>query len=514
MAQPGMAPSGLGRLAEYPLLVVLLGVVGLACWLPAAHAVIAGHYRVAQSFFYSGLVLLVLAVMLAIATRRGRSRHGAQGQLAALAGAYLVLPLAMALPLVLAIRDTSLSNAWFEMLSCFTTTGASLYEPGRLPPSIHLWRALCGWFGGFFILVCAYAVLAPLNLGGAEVISGRVPGRSSEGLMQVERLADPALRLARYTGAILPVYCGLTLLLWVALLVAGEDGFLALTHAMGTISTSGISAGHGLVETSSGWLGEFLLFLFLVFAVTRRAMPVRGPHERRMKLWHDPELRLATVLVALVVAVLLLRHAMSDSSGGDLGSLRGLVQAFWGAMFTSLSFLTTTGYESVYWSSARAWSGLGAPGLLLLALAIIGGGVATTAGGVKLLRVYALFRHGERELERIIHPNSVGGRGAEERRLRHEGAYQAWVFFMLFAISIALVMAALTLAGLGFETALVLGIAALTTTGPLAGVASLDPILYSGLTDPVKFILGAAMILGRLETLALIALFAPGAWRR
>ncbi|WP_225026114.1 potassium transporter TrkG [Xinfangfangia pollutisoli] len=502
------------RLSEYPLLVVLLGTLGLAAWLPAAHAVILGHYHVAQAFFYSGLVLGVLAVMLALATRQMRARIGVQGQLAALAGAYLLLPLAMALPLDLALPDTSFSNAWFEMLSCFTTTGASVYEPGRLPPSVHLWRAMSGWFGGFFILLAASAVLAPLNLGGAEVLSGRAPGRSGQGVMQIARLADPALRLSRHTATILPVYAGLTLALWIGLLIAGEDGLLALVHAMGTLSTSGITAGVGLSVTGSGLPGEILMFCFLIFAITRRAMPLQSPQIQAQALRRDPELRLAAGLVVVVVLVLLLRHLMSEVQTGDLSSLRSFLRAFWGAMFTSLSFLTTTGYESAYWSSARDWSGLGAPGLLLLALAILGGGVATTAGGVKLLRVYALFRHGQRELERIIHPNSIGGGGAAERRLRYEGAYQAWVFFMLFAISVALVMAALTVAGLAFETALVLGIAGLTTTGQLAGVASLDPILYSGLSDPVKLILGAAMILGRLETLALIALLAPGGWRR
>lgn len=144
---------------------------------------------------------------------------------------------------------------------------------------------------------------------------------------------------------------------------------------------------------------------------------------------------------------------------------------------------------------------------------MIGGGVATTAGGVKLLRVYALLRHGERELERIIHPSSVGGKGAEARRLRREGAYIAWIFFMLFAMSIAVVVALLLLSGLDFEKSIVLGVAALTTTGPLADVATSDPIGYAALSDLVKITLAAAMVVGRLETLALIALFAPDGWR-
>ena len=152
--------------------------------------------------------------------------------------------------------------------------------------------------------------------------------------------------------------------------------------------------------------------------------------------------------------------------------------------------------------------------MMLLGLAIIGGGVATTAGGVKLLRVYALFRHGERELERIVHPSSIGGKGAEARRLRRQGAYMAWVFFMLFAMSIGVTVLMLSMAGLAFEPALVLAISALTTTGPLAEVALADPIGYGGLSVAVKAILGLAMVVGRLETLALIALLAPGGWRR
>ena len=150
---------------------------------------------------------------------------------------------------------------------------------------------------------------------------------------------------------------------------------------------------------------------------------------------------------------------------------------------------------------------------MLLGLAIIGGGTATAAGGVKLLRVYALLRHGERELEKIIHPNSIGRGGPDARRMRREGAQFAWVFFMLFATSIAVVAALLLLAGVDFEPTMVLAIAALTTTGQLAELGAADPIAYQDLSDHVKIILGIAMVVGRLETLALLALILPGRGR-
>ncbi len=503
-----------GWLEEVPFFVVLLGAVAALCWLPAGHAAILRDHATARAFFYSGLLLMVLAGMLAIAAADPRAGNPARTQLASLAGAYLGLPLAMALPLALAVPDTTWINAWFEMLSSFTTTGATVYEPGRLPPSVHLWRALVAWLGGFFALLAAYAILAPLNLGGAEVLSGRVPGRGTGGAGQVARLADTAERLNRHALELLPVYSALTLALWLLLLMAGEDGLLALTHAMGTISASGVTAGVGLSVTASGLPGEMLIFAFLFFSLTRRIWPRLPGVPRRGTLRDDPELRLAGGIVASVVMVLLLRHLYWDVEAREMETLPGLLRAFWGAAFTAVSFLSTTGYESAFWTSARDWSGLGAPGLMLLGLAMTGGGVATCAGGVKLLRVYALVLHGQRELERIIHPSSVAGRGAERRRLAHEGAYMAWVFFMFFAIAIFLILGALTLAGLDFTRALVLGIAALTTTGPLAAVAGPVPFSYGELGPAAKVILGAGMIVGRLEILALIALLAPAAWRR
>lgn len=501
----------LRRLADLPLVVLLMGLAAVAMWVPAAQAVVLRDHDTAQVFFYSGFILLVLTAMIAIATAGRRPRDPVRANLTALVGAFGVLPLLFALPVAEAMPELGYFDAWFEMISCFTTTGLTLLEGvDGVPPTLHLWRAMVGWMGGFLILVAAVAILAPMNLGGMEVISGRVPGRGTEGLGQITRTADPSRRVMRQSVALFPVYGGLTLALWVLLTLAGDDSQTALIHAMSTLSTSGISAGGDMGATGSARLGEVLVFLALLAALSRRCWPGTAMTEARMPLRSDPELRLAGVLLLGVPAVLLVRHWMAASSGDPGDALA----AFWGALFTTLSFLTTTGFVSADWDVAQVWSGLGTPGLVLAGLAIIGGGVATTAGGVKLLRVYALVKHGEREMERLIHPSSVGGAGQGARRLRREGAYVAWVFFMLFALGIAAVVALLTLAGMAFEPALIVTLAALTTTGPLADVAGQAPVIVGDLGSLPLAILGLAMVVGRLEMLAILALLAPETWRR
>lgn len=500
----------LRRILDLPLLVILMGMAALAMYLPAAHAASLGQHVVARPFFYAGTILFMLVVMIAIATSNRPVRADGQGHLWAFLGAYLVLPPMLALPFSEVLRDTTFLNAWFEMLSAFTTTGATLYDtPGRLPDSLHLWRALVGWLGGFFMLVMALAVLAPRNLGGAEVTGGTgfaVPG--GRVLVASERVTRQALIL-------FPAYGGVTLLLWLGLVLAGNPGLVALCHAMSTLSTSGIVPEIGPEAAPAGRLGEAMILLGLLFAASSRLLPGLGrPQFVGGNLWRDAELLLALAIVALVAVLLSLRHwnaAFQLEAGGDL---MALLRTLWGMAFNTLSFLTTTGFVSSDWTQARAWSGLETHGLVLLGLAIVGGGAATTAGGVKLLRVYALLVHGQREMERLIHPSSVGGSGRSARRLRREGAYLAWIFFMLFAMSIGAAMAALTLVGQSFQTAMVLAISALTTTGPLATLAADAPLAWSGLDSAAKVILGLTMVLGRVEVLAVLVLLAPAGWRR
>jgi len=502
-------------LAQLPLLVILTGITALAMYVPAAHAAVLRDYSVARPFFYGGTVFLLLTLMVGIATSNRKRRPDAGRQLASLLAAYLWLPVVMAVPFDQAVRDTSFFHAWWEMLSSFTTTGATLYDRvGRLPPSVHLWRALAGWLGGFFVLISVAAILAPMGLGGTEVTTARTNRDSVEAGSLNMRGADLSVRLPYFVGMIFPAYAGLTLLLWVILLGIGGDGLVSLIHAMSTMSTSGITMVGGLSRDTGGMAAEMVLFVFLCLALTRRSLPGPTLTGRNRPIWNDPEIRLAAVLLAVVPTVLILRHWIGALAYEDEENFVAAGRALWGALFTTLSFLTTTGFESADWKAAQSWSGLRTPGLILLGLAMMGGGIATATGGLKLLRVYALARHGENELDRLVHPSSIGGGGAVMRQLREGGAYMAWIFFMLNALAYATFLLAFSLAGLDFDRALVMTVSMVTTTGPLTQHGAEQAIRLLELSAPVKSVAAAAMILGRMEVLALIALLAPGTWRR
>lgn len=501
------------RLLQLPFFVILMGIGALSMYIPALHGFTDRNYSDSRIFFYSGTFFLLIAVLVGVATAANAPSRGPRNQLLTLLGAYTVLPLLFAVPFREAVQDTTFFNAWWEMVSSFTTTGASLYDPPRLAPTLHLWRALVGWMGGFFVLLTAIAILAPMNLGGFEVMSASSPGQGAAVGALKARAVDPSERVRRYFVTLFPAYTGLTLILWVALLMAGDPPLVASTHAMSTLSTSGISAVGGTTATPSGLPGEVAIFCFLIFALSRQLYPSGRTIRTGRALIADPELKMALLLVTVVPTLLFVRHWVGAVEVDVVKDAVAAARALWGTVFTVLSFLTTTGFESTDWAEAQAWSGLGTPGLILAGLAVIGGGVATTAGGVKLLRVYALYRHGEREIEQLVHPNSVGGAGEQARRLRNQGAQIAWIFFMLFALSIAVTMLGLSLTGLNFEASTIFSVAALSNTGPLAAVAADQPLAWAKLDNIARTIAAAAMVLGRLETLAIIALLNPEFWR-
>lgn len=504
-------------LARLPVFVVMLGALALAMLAPAVFAAGEGDWRAARAFLDAGIFTGVAAGLFGFARGRRRAGLAVQDELLAVLIAWLVLPVFAAVPVHLLTPGIGLSGAVFEMVAAITTTGGTVYgAPGDLPGALHLWRGLVGWLGGFLTLIVAWAVLAPRRLGGFEVEAAtwRLEDEGSPG----DRLlgiapAPMGQRLRRAVRVILPLYAGLTGALAILFGATGQPGLSAAVHAMSILSTSGISPhAAGLAAVATPW-AEALAAVFLFAAATRSVYARASAHGGRVSPVRDPELATFAVLTALVSAGLFLRHwigALTIDLGGEPVQAGA---ALWGTVFTVVSFLTTTGFVSASWEAARDWSGLANPGLILLGLAAIGGGAATTAGGIKLIRAYALFRHGRREIERLAEPYSVIGIGARTRSLLREGPLIVWTFIMLFILVVLGSILALTALGLDFATATVASIASIANTGPaFALVEGGRGFVELGVAE--RAVLMAPMIVGRVETLALIALMNPEGWRR
>ena len=502
-----------GVLLRLPLFLLIWGIASVSMLVPAAYALAQNNHPPSRSFFYSGILGLVLVTLIALALGDRQPRHGRLGQLLSLLATFVLLPAFLAAPFHDALGTTSFLNAYFDMVSAITTTGANLFEdPARLDGSLHLWRAQVAWMGGMLMWVAAVAILAPMSLGGFEVTARGQPGRAALAPSQGETASSHMLLLAA-ARRLVPVYTGLTGVVWALLLIAGDSGLTALCHAMSVMATSGISPVGGVQNASSGVGGEMILFLFMFFALSRLTFSSDTATSGHGRLDKDPEFRIGLLLVIGVPVLLFLRHWYGAYDVEATGTAMQALRAFWGSMFTVMSFLSTTGFLSADWATAQQWSGLGTPGLILMGLALIGGGVATTAGGVKLLRVYALYLNGLREMERLVHPSSVSASSGPNRRIQKGGAFIAWIFFMMFAMSMALVVVILGALGVRFDQAYLLAIATLSTTGPLIETAAETPIHLAELNAAAKGVLCAAMVLGRLETLAIIALLTPNLWR-
>jgi len=509
-----------------PLFALALSVLAVAMLLPAGAAVILGEWRPARSFLYSAVATGFVAAILGVALSGPRRLPPALGELAVLVSCWLILPVFAALPLHLITPQIGFGGAWFEMVASFTTTGGTVYAaPEMLPMSLHFWRGLVGWLGGLLTLTAAYAILAPRRLGGFEVLmqsgyddpASRRTGGERTGRIDIGAgIAPVESRVHRALRAILPVYVGLTTALALVLHMLGQGGVVAGIHAMAILSTSGISPYAEGFSAQPNLAAEMAAAAFMVLAATRLIYARASQIGARVGVFQDPELRLMAGLVGIVTLALFLRHWLGVLSieAASRDGLSEAVAAFWGGFFTTLSFLTTTGFESDYWERARSWSGLPNPGLVLLGLCAIGGGAATTAGGIKLIRAVELLRHGRRELDRLALPNVVQGSGTSLHDQTSRGAFIAWAFVMLYVFAVFTVTLGMGLAGQSFERALISALAAITNTGP-AYTTVLGPEASFGLLDPVsRAILGLGMILGRIEALVIIALFSPELWRR
>ena len=487
--------------------------------LMAVHALAIGDGQTSAVFAICTAGSLILGSALRMILLRHPIRAARSGLLA-LVMFYTLGPLVIAVPLAELIPSFDIIDAYFEMCSALSTTGASnIREIDDIPRTLVLWRSICASFGGFVCLVAALAIFAPLSIGGFEVrhILDRPTETPDRSRLAPELYIDRREAVERATWAARTLgipYCGMIVLCMLGLAATGVPAFEALCYAFGAVSTTGFKVNSGGFAEYGSWLAELVLLLVIVPAAVGVAVHLQALRGRLRAYREDPECRYMIIAVLVVVAILFLRHwigAIETRSTDEFGA--GL-RALWGTLFMALSYITTAGFESADWEGATAWSALRTPGIALVGLAIVGGGAASTAGGVKLIRAALLAKHSLNELARLTRPTEVRPIRSGANRVTQAAMRIVFVFVMLYVLAVVISSLALTLAGLAMIDALMASISVLSNTGPLLPMILDNPNAWADLPDAGKIVLCVGMIVGRMETLAVVALLSPRTWRK
>ena len=502
------------------LLSIALFVFAGSMAIMALHALIIGDIVVSTVFGISASGCCLLASALRMILRRYPIRAARSGLLVLLIF-YAVGPFIAALPLIETVPGFTLMDAYFEMSSAITTTGAStVWNIDAVPNTVLLWRSTVAGLGGFVCLAAAVAILAPLSIGGFEIHHGAV---DKSGHLSHDNASTPQPLLDRRnvtermiwaSRQLIMPYVGFIILGALGLAASGAPAFEALCLALGVVSTTGFTLNEGGIAAYGSLPVEIILVLIMIPAAIGVGVHLQATRGRFSAYLHDPEIRYMAIAVGAVVALLFLRHWIGAIETSSTDELEAGISALWGAIFMAVSYVTTTGFESAAWDGATAWSGLRTPGVALIGLAIVGGGAASTAGGVKLLRAALLAKHSINELGRLTRPTEVRPVVSGTQRVTHRAMRIVFVFVMLYILAVVASALALTATGIGVEEALIASISVLSNTGPLMPLIEEDTNAYLNLPALGKAVLCVGMVVGRMETLAVVALLNPITWRK
>ena len=397
-----------------------------------------------------------------------------------------------ALPFYFSAHFGNFTDAFFESISGFTTTGATILEDiEALPRSLLLWRSLTHWIGGMGIILLGIAILPLLGTGGMELYRAEFSGASSERL--TPRIAETALALWK-------LYLAFSVAEFLALWAAGMDYFDAICHTFSTMATGGFSTRNASIESFASPAIEFIIIIFMVVAGINFTQHYRLLMERRHRAFFtDNETRFYFVLLASATAAVTFSLSLSSTN---------FFEAIRVALFQVVSIMTTTGFSS---ADFGLWTPFAQ--LVLLALMFAGGCTGSTAGGMKVARIFLLFRVVAREFRRIVER-----RGIFAIRFNREAVSESTIqsllnlVYIAFLINFAACMA-LTALGVDVFTAISAVAASLFNIGP--GLGKVGPSeTYGHLPHLAKWVLSFCMLAGRLEYYTLLVLFTGAFWRK
>ena len=469
----------------------LLLVTAICLLVPAG---IAFLYREGDgpAFLLAAAVGAVLggAAMLA---GRGAPELRAREGFAVVTLGWLLVGLLGGLPTTLSGQIPGFTDAAFESISGFTTTGASILTDieGRSHATLF-WRALTPWLGGMGIVVLALAILPLLGVGGMQLFKAEVPSPTPDRL--TPRIRETARRLWG-------VYVLLTLSETALLMLAGLSFFDAICHAFATMATGGFSTRNASVGAYGSPAVEWIVIVFMFLAGTNFTLHYLALTGRPRAFLKDEEFRFY-LRILFGAAVLVLAALLMAQVGG------GLAERIRLTAFQVVSICTTTGFGT---ADYLLWPPV-AHAVLLLLMAV-GGCAGSTGGGIKVMRVLVLLKQAKVELNRLLHPRAVFTLWFNERSLPPGLATNVLGFFLLFMLVYVIGVVVLTFGGRDLVTSVGAVAATLGNIGP--GLGQVGPACnYAFLADWEKWLLILFMLIGRLEIYTVLVLVLPAAWRK
>ncbi len=444
------------------------------------------------NFARSLLILALPGLLLWLPTRRHRGNLYNREVFLVVALFWVLLGTLGSVPLLLG-TELSLTDAVFEAVSGFTTTGATtIIGLDDLPRSILFYRQQLQWFGGLGVIVLAVAILPMLGVGGMQLYRAETPGP-----MKSEKLTPRIAQTARF---MLIIYFALTVACASAYWLAGMTLFDAVAHSLSTVATGGFSTHDASIGHFDSVAVEIIAIVFMLIGALSFSVhfvALRGPSPS--VYWHDTQSRvfLLTVLGLALAAGLLLWFGDRHDS---------LFHALRHGTFTVVSVITTTGFST---DTFALWP-LGLP-LLLIFVSFFGGCAGSTSGGIKAIRIIVLAKVGIREMQRLIHPQLVRPIKIGERAVPKLVLDAIWSFFSVYVLIFAALVLALMATGLDQVTAFGAVATSLNNLGPgLGAVAS----TFHDINPVAKWLCTLAMLLGRLEIFTLLVLLTPEFWRK
>ena len=459
---------------------------------------------VTLELFFSGLAVLLTGMLLMLATRYHRKEMNKREGYIVVTFGWIVMTISGAVPYMVTDVIPTFTSAFFETMSGYTTTGATILNDIEIvPKGVLFWRSTTHWIGGMGIIVLAIAILPLLGIGGMQLFTAEAPGISADKLHP--RITDTAKRLWL-------IYVGYTLAETVLLKVAGMSFFDAINHAMSSVSTGGFSTKNASVAYwNDNPIIQYIIITFMFLAGSNFVLSYYAFKGKVQKALGDEELRWYFRFVAsftIISALVIYFKADLSLSSIDHPLVWGRAEgAFRHALFQVVSVITTTGFVT---ADFTLWT----PFLTVLffGLMFLGASAGSTSGGVKVVRHLILIKNGFLEFKRALHPNAVLPVRYNSKAISGIVVYNILGFFILYMISFIVGALGFSMFDIDFESSIGLSASSLANIGPALGAFS--PVNnYAALPPLAQWWASFLMLIGRLELFTVLVLLTPFFWR-